>query len=220
MPFRSAPHSWLHKILLASLLSGFCSLGLHCPVQAEPAWKAPYQAGSEAQRQGDDAQALRAYERALELAPPKQQARILRLRAEVYQYRGELALAWLDLSYALLLSPDDPSLYEGLGWLQIYHHDYPAAVRALTQAAQLERAQRGTKVPNLWIPLNLGLALYLNGEPEKAWSIWGPHLNQRLGSGNFSEALEKDFKRLIHDGWSAAQFQAARRWLVSQLARP
>lgn len=139
----------------------------------------------------------------------------MRRRAETWQYLNEFELAWLDLQYALMIAPQNAQIYEGLGWLAIYQKDYPIAIRALEHAQSLN--QTHTQKANLWIPLNLGLAHYLNHEQAKAYQIWQPLLGEKLDSDSFAGALKKDFQHLQLDGWLKETFTPAEAWLQQAL---
>lgn len=113
--------------------------------------------------------------------------KILRHRGECYQYQGDYALAWLDLSYGRCLLPEDALFYEALGWLAIFTGDYSIA------QGHLEHAQH-LSPDNPWVKLNLGWAYYFQGQTQRAAKLWMPLLQSPQPT--YRQALQQEIQLL------------------------
>ena len=76
--------------------------------------------------------------------------------------RLEEALGYIQQAVELL--PDEPAILDSLGWVYYRMGDYPAAIKWLSKAFEL--------LPDAEIAAHLGEVLWVNGETEKARSIW------------------------------------------------
>lgn len=151
-----------------------------------------------AQREGRYSEAITLLDRHLAAAPADLSA--LRLRAECYQYLGNLARAEADLRAGLAHAPDSPELLEGLGWLSIFKKDFKAAESHLRRALSLDGE-------NFWIRLNLAHALLLQGREAEAIQLYCALLETDLRE-TVGPAMAKDFAKLSQRGISHPRFEA------------
>lgn len=200
-----------HKGLLAISIILSCPSGLKAqpdklPLEhSQPGWQELLQQGKRLQQAEDYAAALSAY--TLALAQNPHSTVILRLRAECLQYLGKFAEARADLIQGLHLEPDNASLYEGLGWLELTEGNYLQAQRLLKQALQLEPG-------NPWARINLEHSQLLQGYPELALSSWRPLLGTKLAGKSLTELLAKDFSRFESWGVPPEKLARARQLLT------
>ena len=169
---------WLFLCLGLGLCFGFQALA------AEP--EALLDAGRKAQGQGRYSEAIVLYSRGLEATP--QDIRLLRMRAEAFQYLGNLAKAEADLRAGLALAPDDPALLEGMGWLKLFEKDFTGAESWLRKSLVQEPE-------NFWAQLNLAHALMLQQRLPEARALYC-RLAQTPDGQGLGTYMHKDFGKL------------------------
>jgi len=97
-----------------------------------------------------------------------------------YQESNEL------LSRALKLSPNNPSVLDSLGWLQLKMGNTQQAVSLLRQAFAL--------LPNPEIAAHLGEALWLNNQQEEAKQLWNAALKVHPNQETVLEIMNRNMK--------------------------
>lgn len=192
----------LRTALTISLLTGLCM-----PVWAQAAQSAANASAentnksSELLKQAQAAQKAENHQLAIELltqalASSKEPVRVLRLRAESWQYLGDYQKAEADLQAGLKLAPNhaelQAELLEGLGWLKLFQKDYSGSEQALHQAL----AQHPD---HYWAKLNLAHALLLQNRHREALKTYC-ELAQTESDKPLGQLLAKDYQRLNAKG--------------------
>ncbi|PKL77619.1 MAG: hypothetical protein CVV27_04925 [Candidatus Melainabacteria bacterium HGW-Melainabacteria-1] len=125
-------------------------------------------------------------------------AGMLRLRAEAYQYLGNLRQAEADLRTGLTASPADPNLLEGMGWLKLFQRDYVGAEAWLRRALDQDPE-------HAWARLNLAHALLLQARDAEAIALYCALLQTDIRE-TVGQSMSKDFARLRSQGISHPGF--------------
>lgn len=148
-----------------------------------------YQAAATAHRQGEEVRTIALCDQGL---ARQTDWRLLRLRAEAYQYLGRYDRAEADLLAGLQAAPDQAELLEGMGWLRLFQQRPAEAETWLRQALQQD-------ADSFWIQLNLAHALLLQHRQQAAATVYC-RLSRRPEGHQLARLLEHDFARLRQAG--------------------
>lgn len=184
------------RTILKNGLGLLICLALTLPLQAAERASDLLEQARTAQKAEHHQEAIELLNQALEAKPKGPEAvKILRLRAESWQYLGDMTKAEADLKSGLeqaRTAAEKVEVLEGLGWLKLFQKDYPAAEDFLSQALALDPQ-------HYWARLNLAHTLLLQNRHGKALILYCG-LAQASPDKPLSQVLAKDYARLNAHG--------------------